>query len=1271
MTLEHTSGKDIGALGQEAVKSIFKSTGMTDQTFVGNYMAKMIPGIIQNGDATVLKNFLTKKAEIDPKILAPDTAEFIILEIDAFLTNNDARIQEARKALQASAKTQEVKVSTPVRNEVESTSSLFEKFNITPGTTFEDVEEKKYTIKTIASDFKTVTLTDAKGQNNVYQVRSVDGNTLKLQGSKKKLNLVISTPEIKEEPAKEQIVKTKKEDLPVEKVTPRLEEKKEEIIKEEPVIKEEEKTIPETPTEKKDEDTSGDIVVSRVNIIMEKKENGNEKKGKGGISGKGLLRQMMREDEQKEREEKEREIEERQKFEMTLSWKVLKYLDFSDDDIKKLKPKERIAKAIDLAKKKNIGNSFNEISEFFNEENKKSVRAMGMIRRFLQMKGLSDEEIDALKNEEDPSLDRRIAKAEELGISDWTPEQDKKIRESIKASNKAAFEITNEAAKLELVTDGGYTEEELKGKSMSVLFDMVRQLRRKNEKPKTFIKNKVVETGKLSADVIERLRAFNVNEENIAKMTPEGAAGYLAIASGPKKVTNPEMIKELKSFGVSEKNIAEMTLAGATTYLKEARLGQRGYPENTTESSTDPEQLAWNELYNTLGKDLVLQTKDILGYDRPSMFDGETSASLEKRIKVYLAKKINSLVTKYVKLIEKKASPEEIKKLLIDGTSIERTKKALALREPEVVEKNFYSFLQRDYPNLLKKIPAEKIKDLEKVGEKSEPIIKASGKIEPIGLSNKDQIDAYFDAISKEDWEKIKVLLRRKDLNIVVHGEQKDRKDPETVFAKTDLDAKMATYILSVLGNHPAGQVDFVEKGGELPEGIHLDSGKSKDLITIRDNQLFINHHFENKGTETSTTELVYELLKRVGEIKSEPWLDRTVSFINETDNLSYPKKGTEWFQNTFPKSICGLRQVLPFETIIELIKNGKNPYEALTDAELTKEMTSPYKEDNGQKVPLSTIADRVRKLVNDSISGIAYHLEQSFNQNLRGVTEELGKTIIYQRNKNTPKIPLGPEAAYNLGFDTYILRDFANNGYFISSPGNDLSKIKARIEKLDPKAEMMRGSMIVTKGDLTISPREFYNVLGLSMVSPENVESTVDKKIEDITDFINRKKFSTVKQSFDETELEIRKVMQALYNERREVIEKIQELRTSNLPLNIQQSFAAVLDQQKNIYDARYEAFNSKVKQLMKLDKTKKENLKKLFKTEQEHTELKKNRLNPEDILLNTYPELKTMKEAAQDTYIDKLEKDLEATIKKYDDAIKQNERSNKARSILEKLFS
>ncbi len=339
--------------------------------------------------------------------------------------------------------------------------------------------------------------------------------------------------------------------------------------------------------------------------------------------------------------------------------------------------------------------------------------------------------------------------------------------------------------------------------------------------------------------------------------------------------------------------------------------------------------------------------------------------------------------------------------------------------------------------------------------------------------------------------EVIRRMIESKKTRIITHK-------------KPDLDSKAAMYILQVLGGAGERTIEEVEKGTKFDDkenldAILLDVGGSEDIATILKGYWETDHHFEDAWIKTSTAETMLETLNRSGNLeKIEPWMREFVTFVTDVDNMSYPRGDKESFKTVYPRSILGLRDMLSVETIADFFKAGKSPYEPLTEADLTLEVTDA----RGKKQQLGQLVKIMEFRTRQSIRAIEKYEDRNIALGQKTFSNEFGKVLFYEPMEGDDwNIPLGSHAVYNMGYDLYVRFDPKEKFYFVSYAGEDLTRLKTRMSTKDPNIKIVRESMLISQGDkedpkatIALQEHELVNYIGINMQkNPSGVETAVE----------------------------------------------------------------------------------------------------------------------------------------------------------------------------------
>ena len=440
-----------------------------------------------------------------------------------------------------------------------------------------------------------------------------------------------------------------------------------------------------------------------------------------------------------------------------------------------------------------------------------------------------------------------------------------------------------------------------------------------------------------------------------------------------------------------------------------------------------------------------------------------------------------------------------------------------------------------------KKISTAGLNDDEMIAE----AVKASGgkKIEDIGVeieTARKEEDARREKLramrpTARELERILTPEKAAQLNKILD----DKEVPLATHKDQDLDSKIAIYILQNFGGAQDKKVLEIAKGTTRDNAILVDVGDSDTLLTVGEKKAEFNHHSDDAWIKTSTSEIVLDSLIKIGRAEEQEWIRNLTNFVTEVDNMSYPRKDKEWFENTYSKTILGLHKVLPVEMLIEYFKKGKDPYEPFTDEELANPTT--FKNSRKETITLVDACLESQGLVKQSIEGAEWHewRNRAINGN-KTYTTELGKILFYEpyRETKTGKkkkdeyhgIPLGAHAAYNLGYDSYVRWDPEQKGYFISLPGGHLEPIFDRIKHEDPDAKIIRSSMIQNFPDAEqgragtkLAPGQFLDYVGLLIKDKEKTKKEIQNKLARIIktqNFKSEKKGTPYTKKLEKTEL-------------------------------------------------------------------------------------------------------------------------------------------------------
>lgn len=361
-------------------------------------------------------------------------------------------------------------------------------------------------------------------------------------------------------------------------------------------------------------------------------------------------------------------------------------------------------------------------------------------------------------------------------------------------------------------------------------------------------------------------------------------------------------------------------------------------------------------------------------------------------------------------------------------------------------------------------------------------------------------------------------------------------------------------------GKH-TGLIVFIDVGGRWLE-IQDEKGKKTKYV-------FIDHHGSQKGIQTSSAEMMYEILRRAGLLKeNRKWMEDFVKTVTDNDNLLYlgekdaeGKKvfNSKHFREVWPRSLRGMAGEIPFNVLLDLFKSGKikDPSKVFTKEELEGELgkiewqigTKKVKNKEGkeEEVPvMKSIAelclDREKEakfasyaIINDIRHGREKKLNLENTRIGRGVYHNFHK--IKQGKKWVPNtIPFKTAyiAARAYGYDALIVwnKKKPDRRFFINSKHPALNAVGEDINKVAPGTKVVRAAMLfppknaaATEGLTqkawldTIDPTIAENALDLEIDEAEENE-TEAKELQELEE-----RRVTILKKIEEVEKEIAKL--------------------------------------------------------------------------------------------------------------------------------------------------
>jgi len=394
--------------------------------------------------------------------------------------------------------------------------------------------------------------------------------------------------------------------------------------------------------------------------------------------------------------------------------------------------------------------------------------------------------------------------------------------------------------------------------------------------------------------------------------------------------------------------------------------------------------------------------------------------------------------------------------------------------------------------------------------------------------------------------DKIKRFFENGIDDVVVHGS--DARDPMTreaiydkdgnkmMSAGTDQDAHTANLFLQmaqtkkkygltyqeVAGSAHAGiqhgKTTFVQKGEQYKRTVedwgkvflHIDTGGKKGVSINFDaktgaTNIIIDHHVAKLLSEnTSGGELTLELLKKLGMIKPEPWMEAYTKFNTEYDNYSFDLT-KEDLREKFWKTPRGLMKVIPRERMIEFFKEGKDPDTAFTDAELDSIMIEKKKQDGTiESRKLSDIAEAQKKHLEYSRDLVAAGEIEAIVEGITSYKDELGiisfntvksKTYPDGSVKDTNNAAEGGLVVKALGIQTFI-KFWENGGGFFLTSTKDITPYFNSIKDKIPGMKLIRGKMIVYSAANFVDPKGLDEVIYRKNTKERFLKSKTDPRV-------------------------------------------------------------------------------------------------------------------------------------------------------------------------------
>ncbi|MFA6274473.1 MAG: hypothetical protein WC662_04905, partial [Candidatus Paceibacterota bacterium] len=359
----------------------------------------------------------------------------------------------------------------------------------------------------------------------------------------------------------------------------------------------------------------------------------------------------------------------------------------------------------------------------------------------------------------------------------------------------------------------------------------------------------------------------------------------------------------------------------------------------------------------------------------------------------------------------------------------------------------------------------------------------------------KPKIKKRPEVLEKEKTEKeiIEILKNEKISQIVIHAKEQEESASGALTFDNDLDTQGALDLFQNLNKNKSENfiVSIIPKNGSLKNltekrngwKVFLDVSGEGIRIDKKNKIIYLDHHEPGKKDPTSTTEILYNLMKKAETLEQEPkWLKNFIKFLNNVENLTSLeniKKGgdKEFFKKEWPKTLLALADKIPYKNLKLLFQSDgnfvnppiteqlENPSKPLTDEQWLKgefgqievEVVEKNKKTGKREKITKKISDIIKKNftewgeVQNTIKGIEKTVAESTKRKLNLEDTAVGK-IVYQKIKKLPEdskeknifIPkhLAFIGTKYSGFDTFVNWNEERKEFFINSFHPNLSEI-------------------------------------------------------------------------------------------------------------------------------------------------------------------------------------------------------------------------------------
>jgi len=348
--------------------------------------------------------------------------------------------------------------------------------------------------------------------------------------------------------------------------------------------------------------------------------------------------------------------------------------------------------------------------------------------------------------------------------------------------------------------------------------------------------------------------------------------------------------------------------------------------------------------------------------------------------------------------------------------------------------------------------------------QKKEKDFEFSRKAAEITLARIDNFQDLWAETEQEGDKKFIEKTKKAWKEFVVHGVigiDKETKE-KTILNFTDLDGKCSLALLKLAGIN-IKNVEYVSPG-EFKDGkINLDTGDRHGLVIEDEGKtVFMDHHGDGSGKDTSATKVVYDVLTDLELLKKEEYLNKLVDFVTQIDNKTYPD-GKEHFKNSW-QTIFGLQRFIQPKHLINFFKEGRDPSKKLSNEDL-------------KKMGLSRRSKEQKDVVESSL----FELKKMESKGLIIPSDYYGKIAV----DVDKKVRGGFDAVKAFGCENYIIWAPEEKSFFIST-----TKPLADEFNLSQGKKVRDTMWIKPRQDgipLTIKLQEILNEMTSGKLKPEN----------------------------------------------------------------------------------------------------------------------------------------------------------------------------------------